>query len=264
MIRDWSNIVRIGLLLGVLAVAGCYEPEPSPKILGEEQRAVLPPAQLPPLKQRVLGRSVQGRAIIIQTAGQGSDTTLVMATIHGNEPAGTPLVNRLGEHLRANPQLLAGRRVILMPVANPDGLAAGTRENARGIDLNRNFLASNRINNATNGHAPLSEPEARALQTVISDYRPSRIISIHQPLTCVDYDGPAGALATRVAQYCDLPIKKLGAKPGSFGAYAGEELKIPIITLELPESASKLDAAALWAQYGKSLLAAIMYPEHPV
>jgi protein MpaA len=264
MIRDRSIVVRIGLLMGVLAMAGCYQPEPSPKITGEESRAVLPPAQLPPLQQRVLGRSVRGRPIIIQMVGEGSDTTLIMATIHGNEPAGTPLVNKLGEYLRANPQVLAGRRVILMPVANPDGMAAGTRENAHYVDLNRNFVASNRINNAANGPTPLSEPEARAIQAVISDYHPSRIVSIHQPLTCVDYDGPAGALATRVAQYCGLPIKKLGARPGSFGSYAGEELKIPVITIELPESASNLSPAALWDQYGRCLMAAILYPEHPL
>jgi len=66
------------------------------------------------------------------------------------------------------------------------------------------------------------------------------------------------------AQYCDLPIKKLGAKPGSLGSFTGEELKIPTITLELPESAGPASAATLWEQYGKSLVAAITYPEHPL
>jgi protein MpaA len=263
MVKDWSIATRIGLLMGLLAVAGCYEPEPSPKILGEEQRMVLPPAQLPPARQHVLGRSVQGRPLLIQVLGQGDDTTFIMAGIHGNEPAGVGLVNRLGEYLRGNPQLLAGRRVVLMPMANPDGLAAGTRENAHLIDLNRNFVATNRVNNAAYGHSALSEPEAQALQTVIRDYSPARIVSIHQPLTCVDYDGPGRALATRMAQYCNLPIKKLGARPGSLGAYC-EELKIPIITLELPEGASSLSADALWERYGRGLLAAIAYPEHPL
>jgi protein MpaA len=99
---------------------------------------------------------------------------------------------------------------------------------------------------------------------VIKDYRPSRIVSIHQPLTCIDYDGPGRALATRMAQYCDLPIKKLGARPGSLGAYCGEELNIPTITIELPEAAAKQSAIVLWDQYGKSILAAIMYPQHPL
>jgi len=264
MVREWSIVVRIGVLVGVLALSGCYEPEPKPKITGEEPRVTLPPAQTPPAKHQLMGRSVKGRAIMIQVLGRGSDTIFVMGAIHGNEPASATLVERLSEHLRKNPSLLDGRRVVLLPVANPDGLAAGTRENIHGIDLNRNFEAGNRIDNETNGHSALTEPESRTLQKIIKEYSPSRIVSIHQPLTCIDFDGPARALATRMAQYCDLPIKKLGARPGSLGSYTGEELKIATITLELPETATSAGAAALWEQYGRTLLAAVMYPEHPL
>ncbi len=264
MVREWSIVVRIGVLVGVLALSGCYEPEPKPKITGEESRVTLPPAQTPPAQHLLMGRSVKGRAIMIQVLGRGSDTIFVMGAIHGNEPASATLVERLSEHLRKNPSLLDGRRVVLLPVANPDGLAAGTRENLHGIDLNRNFEATNRVDNETNGNSALTEPESKALQKIIKEYGPSRIVSIHQPLTCIDFDGPARALATRMAQYCDLPIKKLGARPGSLGSYTGEELKIATITLELPETATTLSATALWEQYGKTLLAAIMYPEHPL
>jgi protein MpaA len=264
MVREWSFVVRIGVLVGVLALSGCYEPEPSPQVTGEESRITLPPAQMPPAQHQLMGRSVKGRPIMIQVLGQGSDTTFIMAALHGNEPAGTILVEQLSEHLRKNPSVLAGRRVVLLPVANPDGVEAGTRENGHGIDLNRNFEAANRVDNETNGHAALTEPESRALQAIIKEYSPSRIVSIHQPLTCIDFDGPARALATRMAQYCDLPIKKLGAKPGSLGSFTGEELKIPTITFELPEAAKSMSATALWEQYGRSLMAAITYPEHPL
>ncbi|OHB67826.1 MAG: hypothetical protein A2Y77_01795 [Planctomycetes bacterium RBG_13_62_9] len=250
------------LVAVLLALSGCYEAEPKPQIRGEQPPLVLPPAQTPPPKQRLMGRSVKGRPILVQIVGQGTDTTLIMATIHGSEPVGTPLVHRLVEHLQDNPQLLEGRRVVVLPVANPDGMAAGTRENVRGIDLNRNFEASNRVDSQTNGFHPLSEPESRALQSIIKEYAPSRIVSIHQPLNCIDYDGPGQALAARMAQYCDLAVKKLGAKPGSLGAYTGEELGIPTVTLELPADASKLDDAALWQKYGKALIAAVAYPEH--
>jgi len=244
-----------------MGVSGCYEAEPTPQILGQEGRSPLPPPQRPVVR-RLAGRSAQGRPITVNILGDADDTVLIMATIHGNEPAGTPLLNRLAEHLQNNPHLLAGRRVVLMPVANPDGLAANTRENARGIDLNRNFEAANRIDNSTNGFRPLSEPESRALKSVIEEYRPSRIVSIHQPLNCIDYDGPGRALATRMAQYCDLPAKKLGGRPGSLGSYTGDALGIPTITFEMPASASQLSDAALWQKYGKALVAAVVYPEH--
>jgi len=252
----------VGLFVGLLALSGCYAPEPRPQIIGEDQSAALLPAQTFPPRYRVAGRSVQGRPIMVQILGRGPDTTFIMATIHGNEPAGTPLVQELTDYLQNNPELLEGRQVVLMPLANPDGLTAGTRENVRGIDLNRNFRASNRLNNRTNGLKPLSEPESRAVEAVIRQYRPDRIVSIHQPLNCIDYDGPAQALAARMAQYCGLRVKKLGARPGSLGSYTGEELRIPTITVELPKSASNLDAPLLWQRYGRALMAAVQYPQY--
>lgn len=262
---DWerSHLVLIGLLVGLLTLSGCYEPQPSPRVIGEVQPLRLPPPEVPPAQHRLVGRSVQGRPIMIQLLGNGDDTVLILATIHGNEPAGTPLVERLSYHLRNNRDLLEGRRIVLMPLANPDGLAAKTRENIRRVDLNRNFETPNRVNNETFGHRPLSEPESRALHSVIKEYNPGRIVSIHQPLNCIDYDGPGRALAARMAQYCELPVKKLGAMPGSLGSYTGETLGIPTITLELPGEASRWSEDVLWQRYGKALLAAILFPQYP-
>jgi protein MpaA len=150
---------------------------------------------------------------------------------------------------------------VLLPLANPDGMAAKTRENLRRVDLNRNFATANREDSQENGFRPLSEPETRALQALFKEYEPGRIVSIHQPLNCIDYDGPGRALATRMAQNCDLPITKLGAKPGSLGSYTGETLGIPTVTLELPAAASNMGETALWQRYGRTLLAAVVYPQ---
>jgi protein MpaA len=159
--------------------------------------------------------------------------------------------------------LLNGRTIILLPVANPDGVARNTRENAAGVDLNRNFEAANRINTPATGLVHLSEPETRIIKDLIKQHAPDRIVTIHQPLACIDYDGPAAALAARMAEYCDLPVKRLGAKPGSLGSYAGLTLAIPIITLELRQSDSQLAPESLWRKYANTLLAAIVYPETP-
>ena len=262
MDREWSIATRIALLATLLlGLAGCYEPEPKPRITGEQPPLVLPPARTSP-RQHLIGRSVQGRPIFVQIVGQGTDTALIMGAIHGDEPAAGALVNELANRLRSDQQLLGGRRVVLLPTANPDGLAARTRENARGIDLNRNFDTSNRVDNGTNGLRPLTEPESQALEAAIKEFAPSRIVSVHQPLSCIDYDGPGEAIAARMAQDCDLPVKKIGARPGSLGSYTGETLKIPTITLELPPEASKMSDTVLWQKYGKALMAAIVYPEH--
>lgn len=205
----------------------------------------------------IIGRSANGRSIPCRILGNGPDVTLILATIHGDESAGTPLVERLHVHLRDNPWLLKDRTVLLVPVANPDGRSDKTRFNANGVDLNRNFPTENFRPSTRHGAEPLSEPEALALHELIDQRPPHRIVSIHQPVRCIDYDGPALALAETMAAECDLPVRKLGAKPGSLGSYAGETLGIPIVTVELPGSASQLRQDELWQRYGSILVAAI-------
>jgi protein MpaA len=255
MNKKWGKISALCILFGVLVFAGCVEPVQYPEIVGEVPSSVFP------AQYRIVGTSVQRRPIMCLVLGDGSDVALIMATIHGNEPAGTPLVRRLAWYLRRRPEMLNGRKVVLMSVANPDGLANKSRYNANGVDLNRNFEAANRVNSKETGLTGLSEPEARVIRQLILEYKPDRIVSIHQPLNCIDYDGPARMLAERMGQYCALPVKKLGARPGSLGSYAGVTLGIPIITFEMLPADSQLNSDALWRKYGRALLAAILYPD---
>ncbi len=215
----------------------------------------------PPLiQQYVVGESNERRPIECLVFGEGEDGILVMATIHGDEIAGTLLVRQLERHLRAHPKLLAGRRVMLLPVVNPDGRERNSRYNANGVDLNRNFKTVNRQNSRRHGFFALSEPETRAIVRAIRQCDPNRVITLHQPLACIDYDGPGRDLAQHIATCCNLPVRKLGAMPGSLGSYAGIELGIPTITLELPGEVERLGPRYLWDQYGNALIASVMYP----
>ena len=258
-----SVILNVLALLAVFALAGCYEPTAYPEFV---TAPLAPPSPEPatfliPGQYRIVGTSVQRLPLLSFVLGQGPDVTFILATIHGNEPAGTPLVRRLGKYLQQQSHLMKGRRVVLLAVANPDGMAHNSRFNANGVDLNRNFPTTNRVNNKQFGTTALSEPEARLLKQLIEQYSPDRIVSIHQPLACIDYDGPGETLAGRMAQYCSLPVKKLGAKPGSLGSYAGVDMGVPIITFELRRDDSKLDSETLWRRYGRALIAAIVYPD---
>jgi protein MpaA len=208
-------------------------------------------------REIILGRTVAERAISCRLLGDGPEVILIMATIHGSEPAGTPLVEALHVYLRDNPARVSGRTIMLIPVANPDGISSRTRTNARGVDLNRNFPAGNFLSRRRNGSQPLSEPESQALHDLILARRPQRIVSIHQPLSCVDYDGPAEDLARAMAAAGGLPVRKLGGQPGSLGSWAGETLGVPIITIELPGGASRITQDELWRRYGEMLLIAI-------
>jgi murein peptide amidase A len=212
-------------------------------------------------QKMVVGHSVEGNPIELEVLGTGGDVVLLMASIHGNEPAGTPLLGRLRQYIDQHPDLLEGRKVLLMPVANPDGLARNIRHNVRGVDINRNFPAGNFQETRRHGPAALSEPESQAIHDVLTRFTLNRIVSIHQPLECVDWDGPGESLARAMGAWTDLPVKKLGGRPGSLGSYAGDTLGIPIITLELPKHATGMDEDALWQAYGPMMLAAIRFPD---
>lgn len=211
-----------------------------------------PSAKYPTL---TAGHSVEGRAIEYSVHGYGPRVILFMASIHGSEGAGTPLLQRFQQSLAKNPAALRGHTVLIMPVANPDGLQRGDRLNTHGVDLNRNFAADNRRDSGRFGLTPLSEPESRAIAALIEKHQPQLVVSIHQPLECIDWDGPpeTEALANRLAGSCGLPVKKLGARPGSLGAWFGEALGRPILTMELPRG-SPVDPAGLWSRFGPGLI----------
>ena len=84
----------------------------------------------------------------------------------------------------------------------------------------------------------------------------SRLIYVADGAVHSDADAP---LAERLAAACGLPVKKLGARPGSLGAWFGESLGKPILTLELPRDAPH-DADALWARCGAGLTDLILRP----
>lgn len=216
------------------------------------------PASAP--QRSIVSQSVQSRPIHCNVFGDGPDVLLVIATIHGNESAGTPLVAAFSEWLQAHPEELEGHKVVIVPVANPDGMASDKRFNSRGVDLNRNFPAGNWSGTEAKRHGsiPLSEPESRALMVVLCQHFPDRVISIHQPLECVDYDGPAADLAVAMAAKCPLEVKRLGGLPGSLGSFVGQTLQKPIITLELPKDTSH-DQDEIWSQYGEALVAALRF-----
>lgn len=241
------------MILGAMALGGCAF-HSAPEVTVE------PVSEPRPVDRIFLGLSVEKRPIEMLSLGNGPDVVLMMATIHGNENAGTPILWQLARHLRQNPQLLAGRRVLIMPLVNPDGLSVNRRFNSRGIDLNRNFPATNRENSARHGMEALSEPESRIIMDVLEKYKPARIVSMHEPLEVVDWDGPAEDLAWHMGRYTVLPVERLGSRPGSLGSYAGETLGIPIVTFELPRDAGEWEFEKLWELYGQAMVAAVVYP----
>ncbi|MGH3995549.1 MAG: DUF2817 domain-containing protein, partial [Pseudonocardiaceae bacterium] len=121
----------------------------------------------------VIGRSAQGRPIRALRVGspRARVELLVVGVVHGNEQAGRAVVRRL--RARRPPR---GTALWLIEDANPDGTAAGSRHNANGVDLNRNFPYRWR----GGGPSPLSEPESTVFTKLVKRIRPRVTIWYHQ------------------------------------------------------------------------------------
>lgn len=232
-------------------------------------KVTVKPRPAPPKPPRVTvqtlvyGHSALGQpltATILDNGPQAkSDVTLIFGGFHGNERSTPDVVRQLQPYLLQNPTLWRERRVVLVPVANPDGWAAATRVNAHNVDLNRNFPAdwscTGRAARNNPGPAPASEPETRAMISLLRELHPQKVVSLHSPLHCLNWTGPVGKeMADAMTQLDHYPATSdIGyPTPGSLGEYCGSQ-GIGIVTLELPD----ISAPAAWSQNRAALLAAI-------
>ena len=184
--------------------------------------------------RHVLGHSVGGRPIVAYELGDPASprTVLVVGCVHGNEPAGTAVTTALA---RLAPP--AGVALWIVPTVNPDGQAAGTRGNAHGVDLNRNFPWRWQPLTGVyySGAHSLSEPESRIVFALVRRLRPAISIWFHQHLDLVDVSGGDVALERRFAKLVGLRTAVLAREPGSIvtwenHAYPGESAFV----VELP------------------------------
>ncbi|EKE03611.1 MAG: hypothetical protein ACD_20C00176G0006 [uncultured bacterium] len=177
---------------------------------------------------------------------------LFVGVVHGDEPQGEPLILNLMEMINKDPEIVGENKILFIPVLNPDGKFLNTRGNANGVDINRNFPTKNWELSPENdiyysGETPASEIETRFLIDVIREYKPDVIITLHTPYKIVNYDGPARELAEKISGLNGYPVQEnIGyPTPGSFGTYAGIEMDIPVITLELPDN---IETDQLWQE----------------
>jgi murein peptide amidase A len=199
----------------------------------------------------LLGRSVEGRRIEAIRVGDRSGTrVLVVGCVHGDEPAGIRVARFLE---RLSPR---GVDLWIVPALNPDGVAAGTRGNEHGVDLNRNFpFRWRRLAGAYySGRRPLSEREARIGYRLVLALRPTVTIWFHQHLDLVWASGGDPAVERRFAQVSGLPYRRLPALRGSAIDWQNDRLPgTTAFAAELP--AGDPDPQAV-ARYARAVIAA--------
>jgi murein peptide amidase A len=176
-----------------------------------------------------LGRSWEGRPIdAVHVAGEGP-RILVVGCIHGNECEGTE-ITKLLERSETTTDLW------LVHQLNPDGYAWRSRFNARGVDLNRDFLAA-------------TQRETRIARNLILRLRPDVTIWFHQPQSLVRAWGRSRGTARRYARLAGVPYRSLPWPPGSATRWQNEIGQISFVVElppgELPEAVSRRYAEAV-------------------
>ena len=158
------------------------------------------------IRLTALGRTREGRTLWMARAADPAAPPpartvrlLVLCRQHGDEPASTEAVLGLLRRIAGggDPPLRAALRratLYVVPMVNPDGATAGTRENGAGADLNRDW-------------GTFSQPETRAVAHAVALVRPHVIIDAHNwdggdhyNANCVEVTRDAAAPLAQSAQ----------------------------------------------------------------
>ncbi|NAY91027.1 peptidase M14 [Muricauda sp. JGD-17] len=121
-----------------------------------------------------LGQSVNSNSILGVTMGSGANRILMWSQMHGNESTTTKAVLDLVNFLKISSPLrdsiLEQCTLYIIPMLNPDGADTYTRQNANGIDLNRDAKE-------------LSQPESRILRSAFEKFQPHYCFNLHDQRT---------------------------------------------------------------------------------
>ncbi|MBC7791644.1 MAG: peptidase M14 [Anaerolineae bacterium] len=161
-------------------------------------RAVSRSVSRPALRAEVIGRSMLGREIRSVSFGEGPVAVLLWSQMHGDESTATMAIADIfrflaeGEKDGLRERLRKNLTVVFVPMLNPDGAELFQRENAAGIDINRDARR-------------LVTPEARALKELRDKLQPRFGFNLHDQgaRTRAGTSGPQAAIALLAPPFND-------------------------------------------------------------
>jgi predicted deacylase len=190
----------------------------------------------------VIGHSVDGRPIRAWHLGTpGATKVVLVSTMHGDESKVSEILTSLRDGRRVH-----GIDLWVVPTYNPDGKARHGRQNARGVDLNRNYPTSWRrvTGRYDSGRKPASEPETKAMMGFLRKVRPAYVVSFHQPLHGVDTLTKHPAFSRRLAGALHLPVKRFSCNGGCHGTmtmWFNKHFRGQAVTVEFGASPSRTE-----------------------
>jgi murein peptide amidase A len=187
----------------------------------------------------VVGHSAQGRPIEVRQVGDPKwpGELLVFGCIHGDECGASAIAPTTG----GCPDPSAD--VFLVPNLNPDGSAARSRLNARGVDLNRNFPSQWRSVGAPgdleySGPRQFSEPETRLAARIIQALEPAATIWFHQyrgERPFVRAWGQSKSGGRHFAALARIPFRAMPWPAGTGPNWQNHALRGAAFVVELPQ-----------------------------
>ena len=254
---SWSEPTTVATAVVARADASgniCLRPSVGTHLLADLLAADtdLPSVSTPAITGRtnewVLGTSVQGRSIIARAYGTPAGRPVLgVGVIHGDEQEGLAIVADLKVS-----KVPAGVEMWLIDSVNPDGMAMNIRQNANGVDLNRNWPTNwqpiARSNNYS-GPAPLSEPETRAVDGFINVIKPAVGVWWHNVGDYVDDSRSSVAQPNLITMYAAQASIGIDDAPclGFCGGTATQHINATVagathMVVELPDPLSKAGA----------------------
>jgi hypothetical protein len=236
--RLWSVPLTVlavaagGLTAGLVTPAVADKPEPYHSEIKVAQTVI---------GTRRIGTSVDDRPIRAYHLGNpdANTTAVVLGSMHGDEKAGLSVVDALHDG-----KPVKGVNLWIIPTINPDGVAANTRGNSHGVDLNRNFPYkwAPLTGETYSGPKPLSEPESRALKRFLDRVDPKFMVSFHQPLYGVGRAGERRPFVKRLSKGLGLPVKAFnctGECHGTMTSWFNHSHSGTAVTVEFGSSPSR-------------------------
>ncbi len=221
-----------------------------------------------------------------ESKASNDNTTLILCGVHGDEITPVKFCWDLMKDFKN--KNFEGKFVVVAPLVAPDSFfkSVPTRTNGRGVDVNRNFPTTDWTKEAHRrwkisykkdkrkfpGPRAASEQETIFQMNLIKRYKPNKIITVHAPLTLLDYDGPS--LTAEEGRSAEVLLKQMSEKssgykisnypvfPGSLGNWAGKENRIPVYTLELPNT-NYLETDKFWLTFKDAMDFAIVHRMKP-
>jgi protein MpaA len=227
-------------------------------------------------RPRTFGTSASGIPLVAWWPSTPRPKRLVWAAIHGEEHVTLQAAQHLLRVVHADDAC-----AVVVPVLNPDGVLAGTRQNARGVDLNRNFpgptwqptpsptfwstsvtrTTERRTQLSSPGPAPGSEPETQAIMSLVEELEPEFVIDLHTPLECViAMSERAVPMAEHLAAPASLRVVREleGPTPGDSASWCESRGAIAV-TYEFELE----PMPRLWARHGEALVRCIVVRRDP-